>query len=72
MLTQAKRSLIAFIYLNIFESFYRSLLPLNNLNDKVYPNIKEIQLFYIIYKLFLHHNQFKIPGIVRRRQLRLF
>ncbi len=63
MLTQAKRSLIAFIYLNIFESFYLSLLLITNSNDIVCLNIKEIQLIYIKSKLFLYFNQIKIPGI---------
>ena len=71
MLTKAKCSLIVFIYLNILEFFHLFLLPLTNSNDIVCLNIKEIQLFYIKSKLFLHHNKFKIPGIASLRQLRL-
>ncbi len=73
-LTKAKSSLITFKYLKFLESFFSSLRLLTNSSDIVYHNIKEIskkyqrnikeiQIFYIIYKLFLHHNKFKIPRI---------
>ncbi len=68
--TKAKRSLIAFIYLKFFESFYLSLLLITNSNDIVCLNIKEIQLIYIKSKLLLYYNQIKIPGITLERQLR--